>query len=173
MAANDNVTGRLTLWAGKTFGQARQISPDLQSGILDNAVGSNAYTLCPAGKVYEEIPLNSVRMNLPAGPHLLEGENLYIAMDPDVDAKAIDSTGAAGTVVKFQYALRDRATGRVEIKSEVSETNRNTTTTTGGIKDDMTIYKGRPNALYAFLLTPAGSDAMVLGHIQVDVRTTA
>lgn len=173
MAANDNVTGRATLWAGKTFGQARQISPDLSTGILDNAVGSNAYSLAPAGRVFEAIPQNSVIISLPQGPHVLEGENLYIALDPDVDAKALDSTGAAGTVVKFQYALRDRATGRTEIKSEVSETNRNTSTTTGGIKDDMTVYKGRPNAVYAFALTPAGSDAMILGHIQVDFRTTA
>jgi hypothetical protein len=174
MAANDNISGRITLWAGKVFGQARKLSSELDSTLLDNAVGSKAVTLCPAGKVYEEIPLDSIRVPLPPGPHIREGENLYIAVDPDTNAKAFDTTGAAGTVVKFKFLLRDLSTGQFEVRSVTTEVgNKNTTLLDGGITDDPTVYSGRPNAVYAFKLCAPGTQATILGHIQVDLRTTA
>src|ERR1051326_5460305 len=104
MAANDNVTGKVSFWAGKTFKNARQIGAEIDSGLVDNAVGSKAVSFAPNGQVFEAIPLDSIVTPLPAGPHILPGENLYIAIDPDTNAQALDSTGAAGTAVKIKYA---------------------------------------------------------------------
>jgi hypothetical protein len=174
MAANDPVVGRITFWSGKVFGQARKLTSELDTSLLDNAVGSKAITLCPAGKVYEEILLDSIRIQLPPGPHVLAGENFYIAIDPDTNAKAVDTTGAAGTVVKFKYLLRDLKSNLAEVRSVTTEIGtRNQTLLDGGITDDPTVYSGRPNAVYAFKLCAPDTQATILGHIQVDIRTTA
>lgn len=173
MAANDNVAGKVSLWAGKTFSSARRITAEIDSALLDNAVGSKAVSFAPAGRVYEQIPLDSMIQTLPAGPHILPGENLYVAIDPTTNAKAVDSTGQAGTVVKLKYLLRDRATGHKEVRSIDSESPRNTTLIDGGLTDDMTVYAGRPNAVYAFKVAAPDTDATILGHAQIDIRTSA
>lgn len=173
MAANDPITGKITFWAGKTFGTARKFMPEYDTALLDNAVGSKAVSLAPDGKVFEQIPLDSIIVALPKGPHVLDGENLYVAVDPDTNAKAFDSTGSAGGVVKIKYLFVDRSTGLKEIRSITSDAPRNTTILQGGLTDDMTVYNGRPNAVYAFQLVPAGCDATILGHVQIDLRTTA
>ena len=173
MAANDLISGRASLWAGKTFGTARRIGSEMDVALTDNAIGSKAITLCPDGKVYEEVPLDSVRINLPAGPHLSDGENLYIALDPNTNAKAFDSTGSTDGAIQFKYLFCDRVSGVKEVRMVSSDADRNTTILDGGLTDDMTVYKGRPNAIYAFKLTSAGSDATILGHFELDPRTTA
>lgn len=174
MAANDQIAGRITFWAGPVFGPlARQITPAVSVTDIDNAVGSNAVTFAPAGKISEAIPQNSQIIVLPPGPHASEGDNVYVCIEPDVNAKAFDSTGSTDGKVSFGYYLRDRKTGRIEKKSIVSDASRNTTVLDGGLADDMTVYTGRPNAIYAFKLCPPGCDLILSGHARVDPRTTA
>lgn len=146
-----------TIYVGKGRDPSRiQWIQAIDAEQINNAVGSNETYINGKGKPDQ----TGYAWMLGPGPHRVAGELLYFGMKAD----AADALVSANCSLILHEAVVD-ASGMQQRRYAIAD--RETTTTAGGLADDMTTVPGQIVPILALPALKAGEAGKLTGHVRL------